>query len=137
MIAVTIITFVLGFFIGRWSKGIKSVQIFSTNKISRMRNRINNKSWVLAKYQALLQQEKDNDHYYKFECESHFVGHGQAEHNKKIYYSRAGKTRRQTEFIKSRIKVVDTNYYLKFIGTIPDDELKALKRNNKLTKLLT
>lgn len=135
MVVIGIVAFIIGFLLGR-SKRLKSMRIFTTNKITKMRNRINNKSWILAKYQALLQEDKENATFKRYECETGFVGASMAKHNSAIYKDRQSKISRRLNFIKDRIKIVDTNYYLKFIGTIPDDELKALKRDKKLTNIL-
>ena len=130
---VIVIAFIVGFILGK----IKfSLPKLSSNKITIMRKKIQNKEWLLQKYQSLMDQEKDNDHYKKFECEPHFVGQTKADHNRIIYYQKTRKTNRQQKFIENQIKYVDTNYYIKFIGKIPEDELKAIKRNNKLNNIL-
>lgn len=114
---------------------LKSIKRVSFNKISIMRRKINNKDYVFRQYKYYLSRDKENDHFYTFECNSFFVGHKQAEINKTYHKNRIRKTERRQKFLESRIKILDTNYYLKYIGKIDDDELKKIHRDNKLSKL--
>lgn len=132
-----IISFFIGCFIGPIILNLFNYfNKISFNKITIMRRKINNKDYVFTQYKYYLNMDKENDHYYTFECKSFFVGTKQAEINKIFYKNKVLKTKRRQKFLESRIMILDTNYYLKFIGEIEESELKKLRRNTKLSKLI-
>ncbi len=110
--------------------------IFKVNKIKRLRKNLADPKWLVSKYESLLYNEKDLLHYEKFECESHFKGERLASHNRKILAIDRRKNNKRIKFIESILKEVDLKYYLTFIGSLSEDEIKVLKRDNKLKKLI-
>lgn len=109
--------------------------IFKINKISKMRSNLSNPKWLVTKYEYLLTIEKELRHFETFECSSFFRGSNLASHNRKVLDIRQKKYYKQLEFIKQLIKIKNTQYYLKYIGSISESELKVITRDNKISKI--
>jgi hypothetical protein len=110
--------------------------LFKVNKIRKMRENLSNSKWLIDKYESLLYNDKELTQYEKFECEPHFKGYKLAELNKRKLKVRRFNNNRRIKFIQSIIKEVNLNYYLKYIGSLSEDQIKVLKRDNKLKKLI-
>jgi pyruvate/2-oxoacid:ferredoxin oxidoreductase beta subunit len=128
-----IIAALIGFILGKVKFNFK----FKSNRIEVMRKNVNNTEWLLTRYKQFLEDEKDNKHFKDFECSKFFKGDTMAKHNTIIYERRKERINRQRKFIEKRIKVVSPNYYIKFIGDIPAEEMTAIRRNSKLNSLLS
>ena len=124
MIINIIISLIIGFILGRIKYTPK------INKITTMRKNINNKNWLIDKYNKLMQHEKDNNHFFKFSCSAFFVGDTTAKYNLKVYNQRTIKLFKRRRFIERRIKNISPNYYIKYIGKITNEELITIRIKN-------
>lgn len=110
--------------------------IFKSKKVKTMRKNISDSSWLINKYNQLLKNSDDNEHFRKFKCEYAFVGFEMSKHNTIVYKLRVKRNTRQLSFIRSCIKRVNPSYYNRYIGKISEEEMIAIKRDNKLKKLI-
>lgn len=125
-----LIAFIIGFFLGKYK-----LKIPNRNKITITRKRLNDKSWLIEKHIILLQEQKKNEDFQKFECSYFFVGDLYKHNLIKFHYNKKRIERRRL-FIESILKDINPNYYIKYIGDIPKNELLRNKRNNTLNSIL-
>lgn len=110
--------------------------LFKSKKIKRMRKNLSDSSWLINKYNELLKNSDDNEHFRKFECEYAFVGYEMSKHNKIVYDLRVKRNKRQLSFIRATLKRVNPSYYNRYISKISEEEMIAIRRDNKLKKLI-
>jgi len=111
--------------------------LFKTNKVTKVREKLKDPKWVINKYEELIRSYKENiDRFESFECNDFFKGRDLAEHNRRILGRRRIKYESRKVFLQNILKKIDTVYYIKYIGNLTDEEMEIYKRSSSIDEIL-
>lgn len=74
-------------------------------KIKKIRKKLSNEKWLQSKYKELLNEDRELNHFYQFDCSSFFRGEATAEYNLKLYHKRVKNNNRRLKFVEKLLNI--------------------------------